>query len=402
MSSHRMDMVRQPQRTTVKYQFQVCARNTEVGDKVFLVGGAQELGKWDINKAVELVTTNSHHPSWFRDVEIDPGHLDPRAPGAPHACDQYKYVIRRRSGHEEWEDGPNRYFVNGGSQPGGDFNVTKSGIRLGLLYSNQQVPSLDWVQEEFGKLHSKLCDMKQSMSDELESLKKAQTDLAEKHTSQQTSLQAFRRDFSDFRVKMPDFPSEEELVTKVQKALDSSLQERFRDLQNSVAALEEQLAGIRPSPPSAPSVPAGQPYRPSEVQGEAEPPPEKALEAGPELRAPVADVVKSQFVQRSASHRSSIRPKRGLSSFAGFKTPAKPSDEKLRAIAQQVELDLYASKCRDDSADERRKLLTKVMSRLHDDKGGDKEVVFWFLDWKKAHLKWFFEPHPVPLEALDR
>ncbi|MBW6410741.1 phospholipase D-like domain-containing protein [Clostridium weizhouense] len=70
---------------------------TQPRDKVVIVGNVPELGEWKAENGLEMSTSDDLFPDWFVKADIKSG-----------SKIEYKYVIVRANGNEEWENGANR------------------------------------------------------------------------------------------------------------------------------------------------------------------------------------------------------------------------------------------------------------------------------------------------------
>ncbi|AOR23386.1 phospholipase D-like domain-containing protein [Clostridium taeniosporum] len=77
--------------------FHVNCSSTKSGDKVIVVGNTPELGEWNIEKGLEMSTSDDLFPDWFVKAGVKQG-----------SKIEYKYVILRANGSAEWENGQNR------------------------------------------------------------------------------------------------------------------------------------------------------------------------------------------------------------------------------------------------------------------------------------------------------
>jgi hypothetical protein len=77
--------------------------NTQLGDRVVVVGGEPCLGSWDPARGVELATSPASYPIFTSPVVTVP------TPGFV----AFKFVRITPSGHCRWEEGSNRYGVAG-------------------------------------------------------------------------------------------------------------------------------------------------------------------------------------------------------------------------------------------------------------------------------------------------
>nr|WP_279638437.1 CBM20 domain-containing protein [Kitasatospora cineracea] len=68
---------------------------TTVGQNIYVVGDAAELGGWDTSKALPL--SSAAYPVWKLDVALNAG-----------TAIQYKYVRKDAAGNVTWESGANR------------------------------------------------------------------------------------------------------------------------------------------------------------------------------------------------------------------------------------------------------------------------------------------------------
>jgi hypothetical protein len=84
--------------------FHLRCNNTIKGDKVFVTGSTQELGRWNLNDAKELITNSEDYPIWSSDdliFEIKSGEM---------MKFEYKYFIRNKN-NVKWENfNGNRIF----------------------------------------------------------------------------------------------------------------------------------------------------------------------------------------------------------------------------------------------------------------------------------------------------
>mmetsp|Transcript_91883 Transcript_91883/g.230956 ORF Transcript_91883/g.230956 Transcript_91883/m.230956 type:complete len:499 (+) Transcript_91883:94-1590(+) len=78
---------------------------TNLGDRVLVVGSAQALGAWNPDVALELQTGPASYPCWSGAVRLLGDQMD-------GSCIEYKFVIVRQSGGVDWEGGHNRQLTD--------------------------------------------------------------------------------------------------------------------------------------------------------------------------------------------------------------------------------------------------------------------------------------------------
>lgn len=87
----------------VATRFYVNNANTQYGSSVYIVGNVEELGNWDVNKAVGPFFNNTksiaNYPTWFYDISLPSGKKI-----------EYKYIMKDSSGNVIWESGANHKY----------------------------------------------------------------------------------------------------------------------------------------------------------------------------------------------------------------------------------------------------------------------------------------------------
>ena len=87
----------------VATRFYVNNANTQYGSSVYIVGNVEELGNWDVNKAVGPFFNNrksiANYPTWFYDISLPSGKKI-----------EYKYIMKDSSGNVIWESGANHKY----------------------------------------------------------------------------------------------------------------------------------------------------------------------------------------------------------------------------------------------------------------------------------------------------
>ncbi|CAE7766487.1 CPK2 [Symbiodinium sp. CCMP2456] len=88
----------------------VCSRTT-CGDELFLCGGHEILGAWEVGRALKLYTQKESFPVWKLQL---PASL----------AGEFKLLVKRRNGNIEWEGGENRFWPSPlPSGPGGRIHL---------------------------------------------------------------------------------------------------------------------------------------------------------------------------------------------------------------------------------------------------------------------------------------
>jgi hypothetical protein len=72
-----------------------------------------------------------------------------------------------------------------------------------------------------------------------------------------------------------------------------------------------------------------------------------------------------------------------------FKDPKHPDDPRSRALTLGVEQDILDAIQRRRSTEDKKKLVNRMILKIHPDKGGTDEACHWFEEWKKGHFDWF-------------
>lgn len=88
----------------VATRFFVNNAETEYGSSVYIVGNVEELGNWDINKAIGPFFNNTksiaNYPTWFYDISLPAGKKI-----------EYKYIMKDNKGNVIWESGANHEYT---------------------------------------------------------------------------------------------------------------------------------------------------------------------------------------------------------------------------------------------------------------------------------------------------
>ncbi|SER45607.1 alpha-amylase family glycosyl hydrolase [Lachnobacterium bovis] len=88
----------------VATRFFVNNAQTQYGYSVYLVGNVEELGKWNVNKAVGPFFNNTGsiatYPTWFYDISLPAGKKI-----------EYKYIMKDSAGNVIWESGMNHEYT---------------------------------------------------------------------------------------------------------------------------------------------------------------------------------------------------------------------------------------------------------------------------------------------------
>lgn len=103
-----------PAQPEPSYQLFEVHASTEMGDTVFLVGSADLLGNWEVDRGVRMSTSPARYPIWYIWL---PGCLPP--------C-EFKFVIARHNGERNWEPGKNRNLAPCTTRVAAIFGISQS------------------------------------------------------------------------------------------------------------------------------------------------------------------------------------------------------------------------------------------------------------------------------------
>lgn len=448
--------------------------DTKPGDRLFLLAGAEELGNWHRDCAVEMKTNRETFPKWSCEVDLAPASL---------MGFEYKYYCVRRDGRGEWEPRGNRSFIkpeSGNVVKDGAFGDPDPGDKHNTSFWTN-CAHVDWVSQQLGKLHQEISPMQVSISEyhqrlaqwgpawkQLESLQRSheklqeslQQSLEESQANQERlekNLKRVEREVADSKIEIKRAqPKTEDLLSKLRDdvtklcrdelavakaradAADMALKVRLEKLEKALGDLPRAApkAGVPSQPPQMATSPqasvqhtgtngaflaggmavnAAMPYSPPtmpmpKVTHPTHPAPQHTQTtvnghgckqvpvatqqvsnaSNRQCALPKADPPKISLYQTPTSQpRTPARVKR---KEAYFPTPPHPEDEKSREITLEVEYLLVDAKHRNDTPEEKRKLLKRCNLLVHPDKQGTHEAQTWFDEWKQLH--------PAYLEGL--
>ncbi|WP_117170163.1 alpha-amylase family glycosyl hydrolase [Paraliobacillus sediminis] len=86
----------------IPVRFIVEEATTDYGNAIYLVGNTQELGNWDVEKAIGPFFNQimKEYPTWYYDISVPSNHTL-----------EYKFIKKDSSGNIVWEGGTNRSYV---------------------------------------------------------------------------------------------------------------------------------------------------------------------------------------------------------------------------------------------------------------------------------------------------
>jgi hypothetical protein len=90
---------------TINLEIQVKNAKTDLGWRVYVVGGVKELGSWDTTKAVSLSTTSQTYPDWSATINIS------NYGGAPITLKFCKRTENDPSAEVQWDNHPDYTFT---------------------------------------------------------------------------------------------------------------------------------------------------------------------------------------------------------------------------------------------------------------------------------------------------
>ena len=83
-------------------QFQVECKETQLGEEVYIVGNANELGNWNAQNSKKLSTSSNKFPLW----ESNPISFSSKSKL------EYKYIIKNKSNNVKWENFDGNRIIN--------------------------------------------------------------------------------------------------------------------------------------------------------------------------------------------------------------------------------------------------------------------------------------------------